>query len=186
MKALFAGLLLAAGLALGAPREPLGEADLRFWLEDMRVYHRFTDGEIQQATGMSPESIRAATLRLSLPDPRLGFFEGAVDPQRDTKLSVFTPWDARSYVVVDVPEAVWSNLGLTYLAHTHIPTLWDARGEPLERREWSRRGDGSWTSGRTLPNGLVFGVRAQPPERRLRPVHGNRRPPDFRRHRAFL
>lgn len=88
-------LFLASGLALGAPREPLGEADLRFWMEDMVVYHRFSEGEVQQATGMSPESIREATRRLSLPDappprapeapltvlpypggrhPRLGFF----------------------------------------------------------------------------------------------------------------
>ncbi|MFO1461159.1 MAG: polysaccharide deacetylase family protein [Verrucomicrobiota bacterium] len=176
-------LFLAAGLALGAPREPLGEADLRFWMEDMVVFHQFSDAEIQQAAGMSPESIREARLRLSLPEappprapgalvtvlpypggrhPRLGFFEGAVDPVRETKLSVFTPWDARSYVVVDVPEALWSNLGLTYLAHTHLPTIWDVLGVGMERREWSRRGDGSWTSGRTLPNGIAFGVRARP------------------------
>lgn len=176
-------LILASGFVLGAPREPLGEADLRFWLDDMVVYHQFSDGEVQQATGLSVESIREARSRLSLPEapsprapgapvtvlpypggrhPRLGFLDGAVDPQRETKLSVFAPWDARSYVVVDVPEAIWSNLGLTYLAHTHIPTIWEARGDVMERREWSRRGDGSWTSGRTLPNGIAFGVRARP------------------------
>ena len=59
--------------------------------------------------------------------PRIGFLEGAIDPQRETKLSVFTPWHDSSYVVADVPEAIWSNLGLTYLAHTHIPTIWTAQ-----------------------------------------------------------
>ena len=56
--------------------------------------------------------------------PRIGFLDGAIRPQRETKISVFTPWDPHSYVVVDVPEAIWSNLGLTYLAHTHIDTVW--------------------------------------------------------------
>jgi peptidoglycan/xylan/chitin deacetylase (PgdA/CDA1 family) len=94
--------------------------------------------------------------------PRLGFFDGAIDPQRDTKLSVFAPWDGGGYVVVDVPEAIWSNLGLTYLAHTHIDTIWTQQGVAMEPLEWSRRADGSLTSERRLPNGIVFGVRATP------------------------
>ena len=76
--------------------------------------------------------------------PRVGFLDGALAPQRETKVSVFLPWDdGRSYVVVDVPEAVWSNLGLTYLAHTHIPTVWDQQGIRLPRLEWRRCDDGS-------------------------------------------
>ena len=46
--------------------------------------------------------------------PRTGFLEGAMRPQRETKISIFTPWDNHSYVVLDIPEAIWSNLGLTY------------------------------------------------------------------------
>src|SRR6202008_264781 len=67
--------------------------------------------------------------------PRIGFLAGAVRPQRETKVSVFAPWDETSYVVADVPEAIWSNLGLTYLAHTHVDTVWTKQQielEPLE------------------------------------------------------
>ena len=32
----------------------------------------------------------------------------------------FCPWDDHSHAVLDFPEAVFSNLGLTYLAHTHV------------------------------------------------------------------
>jgi len=85
--------------------------------------------------------------------PRRGFLEGAVDPQRDTKVSIFPPWDAGGYVVVDVPEAVFSNLGLTYLAHTHIPTIWDAQRVELLRVEWEAGPDGL-SSTRSLPNGI--------------------------------
>ncbi|MHC4520193.1 MAG: hypothetical protein ACYTAS_16505, partial [Planctomycetota bacterium] len=90
--------------------------------------------------------------------PRIGFLEGAIDPQRETKFSVFTPWDANSYVVVDVPEAIWSNLGLTYLAHTHVETIWTAQGVELPKLEWKRRDDGSLAIERRLPNGMAFGV----------------------------
>ena len=64
--------------------------------------------------------------------------------------------------MLDVPEAIWSNLGLTYLAHTHVPTLWTERGITLERLEWSHRDDGSLVMERTLPNGITFGTRAVP------------------------
>lgn len=94
--------------------------------------------------------------------PRMGFFDGALAPQRETKISVFTPWDPDSFVVVDVPEAIWSNLGLTYLAHTHIDTIWDQQGVKLPPLEWARQGDGSLTHERELPNGIRFGARVVP------------------------
>src|SRR5205823_12590330 len=124
--------------------------------------------------GMKPEQVRAAVARfgitperkpkraadaplLVLPypggrHPRIGFLEGAVDPQRETKVSVFTPWDESSYVVVDLPEAIFSNLGLIYLAHTHVPTIWTQRGIALERREWSRREGGTLEAERRPPD----------------------------------
>ncbi len=180
----FAAWLLTLSTVLGAGSRPLaGEADRRFWLDNMLVHHGYSVAEAQAATGLAAAELATATETLKLPavaparavgmplkvlpypggrHPRLGFFDGAVDPQRDTKLSVFTPWDPRSYVVVDVPEAIWSNLGLTYLAHTHISTIWDRRGIRLPHLEWSRRADGSFASERHLPNGIVFGVRATP------------------------
>jgi hypothetical protein len=147
-------------------------------------YHGFTTDEILAATGLTEQQILAAQERFNIRTgnrparradapllvlaypggrhPRIGFLEGAVDPQRETKFSVFTPWDPNSYVVVDVPEAIWSNLGLTYLAHTHIDTIWTKQGIKLPKLEWNRRPDGSLDIERTLPNGIAFGVKAVP------------------------
>jgi hypothetical protein len=170
--------------ALADPRPPANEDDLRYWLQNMVWYHRFTPEEISAATGMTREAISAALDRLNIrPEdrphrpvgapltvlaypggrhPRLGFLEGALRPQRETKVSVFTPWDEASYVVADVPEAIWSNLGLTYLAHTHVETIWSRQGIELERLEWTRHEDGSLAVERRLPNGICFGTRVVP------------------------
>lgn len=85
-----------------------------------------------------------------------------MNPQRETKISIFTPWDTESYVVVDVPEAIWSNLGLIYLAHTHVETLWTKQGIALPRLEWNRREDGTLDIERRLPNGIAFGTKIMP------------------------
>ena len=173
----------AASTGFGGPRSPQGDGDLKFWLESMLAHHGYSVEEAAAATGLSADQITEARTRWSIPGkaprpalsapltvlpypggrhPRLGFFDGAVDPQRDTKLSVFPPWDDGGYVVVDVPEAIWSNLGLTYLAHTHIDTIWTKQNVALKPVEWSRRADGSLAAERRLPNGLVFGARARP------------------------
>src|SRR5579872_2356297 len=160
-------------------------AELAYWLENMVRHHRFTWSEAAQVTGLSAEALqgRAKEMRLDLsqpapgPDkekairvlpypggrhPRKGFREGAVVPQRGTKFSVFLPWDATSYVVVDLPEAIFSNLGLAYLAHTHIPTIWDERNMWLENIDWQRRTDGSLTREQRLPNKIAFGASVRP------------------------
>src|SRR6185436_4836063 len=94
--------------------------------------------------------------------PRIGFLEGAVDPHRDTKCSVFLPWSGGGYVVIDVPEAVWCEKQLVYLAHTHLPTKWDKQGVKLDRIDWTRGDGGVLTSRRVLPDGLEFSVRVEP------------------------
>jgi predicted amidohydrolase len=88
--------------------------------------------------------------------PRLGFLDGAVMPQRETKVSVFPPWEDGGYVVADIPEAVFSNLGLIYLAHTHVPTLWDLQQITLPQLEWTRNEEGGLYVKRDLPNGISF------------------------------
>ena len=187
--AIAAIVLLALCAALGAAdrseaRKPGGDEELRFWLTNMVWHHRFTGAEVAEATGLSEAEVAAALKRLDiraetkpkrpadapllvLPypggrHPRSGFLEGAVRPQRETKVSVFTPWDETSYVVVDVPEAIWSNLGLTYLAHTHVPTLWTKAGTELEPLEWRRRADGTLDIERKLPNGIAFAAKVKP------------------------
>lgn len=165
-------------------RKPKADSELRYWLENMIWQHRFSSEEITAATGLTAEEINAARTKFNIRDdnrparaanaplqvlpypggrhPRIGFLDGAVNPQRETKVSVFTPWDDKSYVVVDVPEALWSNLGLTYLAHTHVPTIWSKQGIELERLEWNRRQDGSFDLQRRLPNGIEFGTLVVP------------------------
>jgi hypothetical protein len=169
--------------AADSVRRPATERELRYWLENMISGHDFSVDEVKAATGLSAPEIEAAVERfgimrekktrsaeaplLVLPypggrHPRIGFLEGAVDPRRETKLSIFTPWDPASYVVADVPEAIWSNLGLTYLAHTHVPTIWTKQNIVLPPREWERLANGDFQMDRTLPNGIQFGTLAHP------------------------
>jgi len=165
-------------------RRPKTETELRYWLQNMVYLHRFSLAEIQTATGMSRKEVEEALEEQGIDlkgkpwrgfggglvvvpypggrHPRIGFLDGAINPQRETKLSVFPPWDPQSYIVIDVPEAIWSNLGLIYLAHTHVPTYWTQRGVELEPLEWRRRRDGTLSMDRKLPNGVTFSTRALP------------------------
>ncbi|MDZ4780124.1 MAG: hypothetical protein SGJ19_07730 [Planctomycetia bacterium] len=165
------------------PRPPLDDAELRYWLSNMLGDHRFTAEEAAAATGMSPAEVDTAAERLGvtrepapktaggnvkvLPypggrHPRIGFLDGALRPQRETKVSVFAPWDDRSYVVIDVPEAIWCQHGLLYLAHSHIDTMWTKQKIELEKLEWRRLKDGKLEIERRLPNGVTFGARVTP------------------------
>ena len=158
-------------------RRTLALSDRERWLRNMIVDHQFTAQEVRNATGMPLEEAekqvtrwgvtagdgdQASRLRI-LPypggrHPRRGFLEGAIDPQRETKVSIFPPWKDGGYAVVDVPEAIFSNLGLTYLAHTHIPTIWTERAVQLQPLEWSATDRGLEVE-RRLPNGISFGSR---------------------------
>ncbi|MBL9137612.1 MAG: hypothetical protein JNK85_17205 [Verrucomicrobiales bacterium] len=172
---------LSPGVVVGNGRRPPDDVDLRDWLNNMVTHHRFTPDEAALAMDMTAAEVRQALRRFEIPEtadssvpsdpaaplsvlpypggrhPRLGFFDGAIAPQRETKASVFLPWDRTAYVVVDVPEAIFSNLGLTYLAHTHIPTIWDPQGIRLPTLEWRRTGSGTLVMERSLPNGIAFG-----------------------------
>jgi len=184
-----AALLYHQNLATSNPptpeaRVPKHDSELKHWLDNMVTHHRYTPHEIRAATGLplvkvkqkladwnitgihlAKRSSDAPLKVLPYPGgrhPRIGFLDGALVPQRETKLSIFAPWDPHSYAVVDVPEAIWSNLGLTYLAHTHIPTVWEKQGKKLDPLEWQQNNDGSLVLERTLPNGIVFGSRVIP------------------------
>ncbi len=165
-------------------RPPSSDADLKFWLANMVQYHNFTTSEITAATGLTPNQIAAAQKKFNiypkskpvrpknaplniLPypggrHPRIGFLDGAIRPQRETKFSVFLPHDPRQYIVLDIPEAIWSNLGLTYLAHTHIPTIFDKKKITLNRLEWTRHKSSALSITRKLPNGITFTTRVVP------------------------
>lgn len=165
-------------------RKPRNDKELRSWLENMLWHHDFSTAEVQAATGLTLNEVEAAVKRfkiwptnrparakdsplLVLPypggrHPRIGFLDGAVIPQRETKISIFTPWNDSDYVVADIPEAIWSNLGLTYLAHTHVPTIWTNQKIELKKQEWRRKTDGSLEMERRLPNGIEFGTVVKP------------------------
>ncbi len=187
-------LLLAPAAAGDSPadnaRMPAGDAELRYWLENMVWYHGFDVHEVSAATGLSALQVATAERKLGITPatrphraaaapllvlpypggrhPRVGFREGAVRPQRETKFSVFPPWDGAGYVVVDLPEALWSNLGLLYLAHTHVPTLWSKQRIQLSPLEWRRRPGGALEMERRLPNGIVFGANVVPTRQAVR------------------
>ncbi len=170
-------------------RQPKDDDDLEFWLRNMLVDHHYTVTETSAATGLTTQQIKSASERLKIDSPtrlpadqlrvlpypggrhpRTGFRDGAIRPQRETKLSVFLPWDSQSYVVADVPEAIWwlqqDRRELMYLAHTHVKTTWDLKGKTLQPAEWQRT-DSGWKVVRQLPNGVEFGCTAQPRERDL-------------------
>jgi len=163
-------------------------ADLRFWMENMLRYHRYSWAEAAIVCGMSEGEVREKAKEFGLDSPappaspgevvrllpypggrppRVGFNERAIDPMRGTKASIFLPWDPASYVVVDLPEAIFSNLGLMFLAHTDIPTVWNDKNLILENIDWERSPDGSLSSQRTLPNSVTFGAYIRPGENRV-------------------
>ncbi|MCA9062034.1 MAG: CehA/McbA family metallohydrolase [Planctomycetaceae bacterium] len=173
----------AAVAADGQTRPAASPEQLSGWLENMAWHHRYSMDEMCQVTGLDADTLSATLQELQITEanrpkrpadrvfvlpypggrhPRIGFLDGAVEPQRETKLSAFCPWDDHSYAVLDVPEAIWSNLGLTYLAHTHVDTLWTKQGIDLPHQEWEILEDGSFVMERRLPNGIVFGTKVIP------------------------
>lgn len=179
--------VLASDTVYDEFRIPQNDDELRFWLTSALVDHRYSFVEAAAATGLTTAEISKAVERLqidrpsALPQgrvrvlpypggrhPRTGFRDGAIRPQRDTKLSLFLPWDGAGYVVADLPEAIWWQTAggrqLLYLAHTHVKTTWDLRGERLAPVEWQRTPTG-WRVERTLPNGVQFGAEAEPRQR---------------------
>jgi peptidoglycan/xylan/chitin deacetylase (PgdA/CDA1 family) len=180
---------LLHGTSLENFRRPSSDDELRVWLENMIIDHGFTVFEASAATGLSTGEIAAAVERLSVSKraagpptnslsvlkvlpypggrhPRIGFLDGAIRPQRETKFSAFLPWNVSQFVVVDVPEALWVKQGegreLLYLAHTHVPTMWSRQGISLEPLEWIRGDNGSLRVERKLPNQVVFGAAIVP------------------------
>src|SRR5262249_26150363 len=96
--------------------------------------------------------------------PRVGFFEGAGRPPREGEVSGFAPRGGKSYVVGGVPEGIFSNLRLVYLAHTPtpLPRIWGKQDITLPKMEWNRREDGTLDIERKFPNGIVYGAKIIP------------------------
>ncbi len=152
-------------------------ADLDAWTASM-LRHRYTPEEASAVAGFSAEErVRYEQALAASPEPpaeiqiwpypggrhpRISFLEGAINPLRGTKASVFPAWDPESYIVVDLPELITSNLGHLFLAHTHVPTIWKERNVWLDNVDWQRRPDGSLELAWELPNSVRFGSSVQP------------------------
>ena len=171
--------LLASGRDGSNARPARSDVDLRAWLTSMLIHHRYDPAEAGAALGMTADQVTAAAKRLGIATgslnfarprvlpypggrhPRTGFLDGAIRPQRETKVSVFAPWTDGGYAVADVPEAVWhetpsGHRKLLYLAHTHLPTIWDEQGQTLPPLEWVIKPDGSFEVSRLLPNKVTL------------------------------
>jgi hypothetical protein len=178
--------LLAAGRSGDDARPAKDDGELRYWLGNMAA-HRYHEGEMGAALGLTTTEVRSALARLKIDTtrqvklpadrllvlpypggrhPRIGFRDGAIRPQRETKASVFAAWPGGGYAVADVPEAIWHDRAgkreLLYLAHTHVPTIWDRKRVNLSRLEWQRGEGGVLTSERRLPDGVAFGAKVTP------------------------
>lgn len=172
----FSGPLVGAEPVSAVPdgRPAKDAADLQYWLGNM-VAHQFSAEEVGLALNLpmveaaallakarANESVTANSNQIVvLPypggrHPRIGFLDGAVHPQRETKVSVFAPWKDGGYLVVDLPEAVWHQVDgkreLLYLAHTHVPTIWDKQGVRLAVLEWNRDRRNALSLTREFPN----------------------------------
>jgi peptidoglycan/xylan/chitin deacetylase (PgdA/CDA1 family) len=164
------------------------DAELKYWLENALVHHHFANAEAGAALGLTADEVSEAARRLGInvtkrPErqegepllvlpypggrhPRIGFRDGMIRPQRETKVSVFAPWAEGGYAVADVPEAVWfvtnDRPQLLYLAHTHLPTIWDKQKVTLDALEWTRKNDGPLALERMLPNKVTLAAFVTP------------------------
>lgn len=169
----------------GSNARPAGtDAGLARWLANMRA-HGYAPAEMGAALGITADEATGAIKRLRVEParpaddsllvlpypggrhPRIGFRDGAIRPQRETKASAFAPWAGGGYAVADVPEAVWFEPApgkpeLLYLAHTHVPTTWDRQGVKLEPLEWMVSKEGTLTLERKLPNRVILTSKVVP------------------------
>ena len=165
------------------PEKTATRESLEYWAQNMFMDHDYSIEEAQLVTDLTVKELTALENSVTkgtsgakskmndylkiLPypggrHPRIGFLDGAFDPMRGTKFSVFLPWDPAQYVVVDLPEAIFSNLGLTFLAHRHFPTIWDYQYTFIDNVDWQVNQDGTLENSWTLPNGISFGASAKP------------------------
>jgi peptidoglycan/xylan/chitin deacetylase (PgdA/CDA1 family) len=168
-------------------------ADLAFWLENMISFHGYSWDEAAVVTGIGPQQLQklAADSKINtgpprteevrpiriLPypggrHPRIGHREGAIDPVRGTKASIFLPWKQAGYIVIDLPETIetLSDGRVLFLAHTSCPTsrtpcdatVWTDRNIWLENVDWVRNERGGLERRQILPNTITFGASIRP------------------------
>jgi len=161
------------------PEQEATRENLEFWVDNMRRFHGYSWEEVAEVTGYSVGDIQRlargfkpviepSTDRINvLPypggrHPRIGALHSMIDPMRGTKLSIFLPWDPSQYAVLDVPEALFNQLGVVFLGHTHVPTVWDKRNLFIENSDWEWDEKGNYHNRWTLPNEVEIEVTVTP------------------------
>ena len=175
--------LMKAGRSRDEFRVPESKQELMHWSAIMKR-HDYTVAESRMVTGLDAATMQRAMNRAGdvkaswnqrsalevLPypggrHPRLGFRDGEYRPRRETKISIFSPWDDADYLVVDIPEAMWHSKGsgreLLYLAHEDVPTRWDRSEQIVQSSEWTPIKDGLENVIK-LPNGVLIKTRVYP------------------------
>jgi peptidoglycan/xylan/chitin deacetylase (PgdA/CDA1 family) len=149
-----------------------------YWMEIMKR-HRFTQDEMALVLGAELEDLEDSAVSDFNPSnksteqievmpfpggrhPRVDFKEGMLSPRRGTKLSVFLPWDPDDYIVLDLPEAIFTQYGLTFLGHKHIPTIFDMQKLAIPNVDWKRDSTGNWTNLWSLHKQVEIGVKVTP------------------------
>jgi len=147
--------------------------NLEYWMENMYNYHNYSAEEIQKVTGydkhkidsimnilknkVGPESSDNKITVKPYPGgrhPRIDFKDGMRSPMRGTKASAFLPWNEKEYIIIDLPEAVSTQYGLTFLGHKHIPTVFDYNLIPIQNHDWKVLNDGGLINVWLLPNNM--------------------------------
>jgi len=175
---------LGTPLALPAEMEAT-QAQLRYWLENMLGYHRYSWEEAAAVTGFSVEKLKEQSAELGVETrppseqfeqsirilpypggrhPRIGHLEAAINPARGTKASIFLPWKDAGYVVIDLPETIESRSEdrIFFLAHTHVPTIWSENNLWLDNVDWSRSPEGGLSREQRLPSTMSLGASIHP------------------------
>lgn len=160
--------------------------NIDYWMENMVYFHHFSDDEIQKVTRYKLDVIDALKNELTKISgsgfsnekiivkpypggrhPRIGFKEGMRSPMRGTKVSAFLPWNIDDYIIIDLPEAVFTQYGLTFLGHKHIPTVFDLQKIPVYNQDWHLLENGSMRNKWILPNHMSLEAEVYPDVRSI-------------------
>lgn len=171
--------------SLDWPEEVISTREnLNYWLENMHRDHSYTQKEMMEVTGMEASSLEQHLSQLDPQDqdseankiikikpypgvrhPRINFKDGMLSPMRGTKASIFLPWAPEEYVVLDLPEALFTQFGLTFLGHKHIPTLFDYQKTVIHNSDWILSEDGGLSNSWNLPINVIIGAEIHPQEK---------------------
>ncbi|MFC2125254.1 polysaccharide deacetylase family protein [Bacteroidota bacterium] len=152
-----------------------------YWLRNMALDHKYTVDEIAKVFRWDTDKVDSELGKLDQSisgkssskmikmrpfpggrHPRISFRDGMLSPMRGTKLSVFLPWSENDFLVLDLPEAVMTQYGLTFLGHKHIPSVYDYQLKEILNSDWNELGDGSYQNLWKLPGNIDIGAKAMP------------------------